>query len=67
MIRDLDDAFARGDAAAVLALFDPQIRWQEADGGETIVALGRYTGRFRGTGQVVDAQFAYATAHSAVV
>ena len=31
IIRNIYDAFARGDAAAVLATFDPQIRWMEAE------------------------------------
>ena len=30
-IRDLYSAFARGDAAAVLAMFDPEIVWNEAE------------------------------------
>jgi ketosteroid isomerase-like protein len=30
-IRSLYDAFARGDAATVLAAFDPQIHWREAE------------------------------------
>jgi uncharacterized protein len=31
MIRDLYAAFARGDAATVLAMFDPEIVWNEAE------------------------------------
>ncbi len=31
MIRDLYEAFAKGDAKAVLAAFDPKIEWREAE------------------------------------
>ncbi len=30
-VQDIYDAFARGDIPAVLAAFDPQIEWREAD------------------------------------
>ena len=99
LIQELYDAFARGDAGAVLAGFHPEIRWLEAehvgyddrnpyhgpgqvgegvfgrimaewDGfrvgphqlvaeGDVVVALGRYTGRYRATGRILDAQFVH--------
>lgn len=99
LIRSVYEAFARGDAGTVLAAFDPQIEWNEAegfryadrnpyvgpaqvaegvfgrllaewdgfsvvperyiDGGETVVATGRYRGVFRATGRRLDAQFAH--------
>jgi uncharacterized protein len=31
IVRGIYDSFARGDAAAVLGAFDPQIRWMEAE------------------------------------
>lgn len=31
VVRSLYDAFARGDGATVLGMFDPQIRWMEAE------------------------------------
>ncbi|HEX6177449.1 MAG TPA: nuclear transport factor 2 family protein [Thermoanaerobaculia bacterium] len=98
-IQSLYDSFARGDAAAVLAAFDPDIVWREAegyryadrnpyrgpqaiaegvfgrlmsewsdfrvtpqriiDGGDVVVALGRYSGASRATGKPIDAQFAH--------
>jgi uncharacterized protein len=98
-ILDLYAAFARGDAASVLAMFDPGIVWNEAESipyadrnpyvgpqqvaegvfgriladfdgfsvnvdkivheGDTVVALGRYRGRHRSTGQGLDAQFVH--------
>ena len=98
-IRDLYSAFARGDAATVLAMFDPEIIWNEAENipyadrnpyvgpqqvaegvfgrimtdfdgftvnpdkivheGDTVVALGRYRGTHRSTGEGLDAQFAH--------
>ena len=99
IIRDLYSAFARGDAAAVLGLFDANIVWNEAENipyadrnpyvgpqqvaegvfarvltdfdgftvnpdkiihdGNTVVALGRYRGLHRITGQQLDAQFVH--------
>lgn len=99
LIHDLYEAFARGDAGAVLAGFHPEIRWLEAEHvgyddrnpyhgpqqvgegvfgrigaewegfsvnpqqliaeGDTVVALGRYTGRYRATGRSLDAQFVH--------
>lgn len=32
MMRELYDAFGRGDVPAVLGAFDPQIEWNEAEG-----------------------------------
>jgi ketosteroid isomerase-like protein len=32
LARDMYDAFARGDMAAVLGAFDPNIEWREAEG-----------------------------------
>jgi ketosteroid isomerase-like protein len=32
VIQQVYDAFARGDVAAVLGAFDPQIHWREAEG-----------------------------------
>jgi ketosteroid isomerase-like protein len=32
IVKQLYDAFARGDVPAVLGAFDPNIRWQEAEG-----------------------------------
>ncbi len=32
IVRGVYDAFARGDVAAVLGVFDPKIEWREADG-----------------------------------
>lgn len=32
LVKGLYDAFARGDAAAVLGAFDPGIEWREAEG-----------------------------------
>lgn len=98
-IRDLYAAFGRGEAGAVLAMFHPEIVWNEAEGipyadrnpyvgaqqvaegvfgriltdfegftvnpdkivheGDTVVALGRYRGVHRSTGQGLDAQFAH--------
>ena len=98
-MRGLYDAFGRGDVPTVLASFDPNIVWMEAeninyadrnpyrgpqavtegifmrigqdwnnfkvtvdqivDGGDTVVALGRYTGTNKATGQPLDAQFAH--------
>lgn len=31
IVKEIYESFARGDVAAVLAVFDPQIHWQEAD------------------------------------
>ncbi len=92
-IQDLYGAFARGDIPAVLGLFDPQIRWTEAEGfpyggtyvgpeavlegvfmklgtewdgfaavpaqlvaeGDTVVALGTYSGTYKATGKSFSA------------
>ena len=99
LIQSLYEAFGRGDAGTVLAAFDPQIVWREADNflyadrnpyigpqqvaegvfgrlmtefegfmvtpekivadGDTVIAVGRYSGTFRATGRKVDAQFAH--------
>lgn len=99
IVRGLYEAFGKGDVGAVLAAFDDQIQWLEAegftyaegnpyvgpaavatgvfqrivndvenftvapasyvDGGDTVVAEGRYTGRVKATGVPVDAQFAH--------
>jgi uncharacterized protein len=32
LVKQLYDAFARGDVPTVLAMFDPQIAWREAEG-----------------------------------
>jgi ketosteroid isomerase-like protein len=32
MVRDVYEAFGRGDVAAVLGAFDPKIEWREAEG-----------------------------------
>jgi len=98
-IKSLYDAFARGDVPAVLAAFDPQIEWNEADGvryadrnpyrgplavaegvfgriiaevdqfaavpaafidgGDRVVVEGRYKGKAKATGVLLDAQFAH--------
>ena len=53
IIRDAYDAFARGDVPAVLAVFDEQIEWHEAEGNPW------HPGRpFIGPQQVVDGVFA---------
>jgi uncharacterized protein len=99
VVRGAYDAFARGDAPAVLGVFDQGIVWNEAenfyladrnpyvgpqavaegvfgriladfddfsaqpteiiDGGDTVVALGRYGGTYRATGRPVNAQFVH--------
>jgi uncharacterized protein len=99
-IRNVYDAFARGDAASVLGALDASVRWTEADnfpyadrnpyigpqqvgegvfgrlmsewdgftihiesivdGGDTVVALGRYRATHKASGQPIDAQFAHA-------
>jgi ketosteroid isomerase-like protein len=99
VVRNVYEAFARGDVAAAFKDFHPQIEWREAegfsyadgnpyigpdrvlqgvfarlgtdfddfkvmphefvDGGNTVVALGRYQGRVRATGKFVDARFAH--------
>lgn len=98
-IRGLYEAFARGDVAGVMALFDPAIEWNEAehfpyadrnpyfgsdailhgvfarlasewdgfsavpdqiiDGGDHVVACGRYRARHKAEGYDVNAQFAH--------
>lgn len=98
-VKNLYEAFGRGDVAAVLGAMDEKIEWMEAEGfiyaagnpyvgpavvasgvfqrimtdadnfavspstfigdGDTVVALGRYSGRMRATGIAVDAQFAH--------
>jgi ketosteroid isomerase-like protein len=99
LIKSMYAAFARGDVPAVLALFDPQIEWNEADGvryadrnpyrgpmavaegvfgrivsevdqfaavpasfidgGDRVVVEGRYQGKVKATGAVLNAQFAH--------
>lgn len=100
LIESLYDAFARGDAGAVLGAMAPDVDWNEAENspyadqnpytgpdrvgegvfgrimadfegfsvrperyvadGDTVVAMGRYTGTHAGTGRPLDAQFAHA-------
>lgn len=99
LIRELYAAFGKGDVPTVLAAFDPNIRWVEAenspladqnpyigpqtvlegvfmrlgsevdgftvtpslftDGGDTVLVEGRYTGKVKSTGTLLDAQFAH--------
>ncbi|MBA3974309.1 MAG: DUF4440 domain-containing protein [Candidatus Solibacter sp.] len=99
LIRGLYEAFARGDAPAILGAMDPNIVWNEAenfpysdrnpyvgpmavaegvfgrigtewdqfqavpdeilDAGDTVVALGRYSGTYKATGKKMNAQFAH--------
>lgn len=97
IIRGLYDAFDRGDVEAVLAGFDPDIRWTEAEGfpyggtytgpeavleevftklatewdgfvavpeefvaeGDTVVAMGQYSGTYRQTGKTFRAPFVH--------
>lgn len=99
VVKALYDAFGKGDVAAVLGAFDPEIQWREAEnflyadgnpytgpqavaegvfqrivsdverlevlperfveGGDTVVAEGRYRGTMKTTGTPVDAQFAH--------
>lgn len=99
LMKSLYDAFARGDAAAVLGGMDPGIVWNEAenfpyadrnpyvgpmavaegvfgriaaewddfrvvpeellDAGDTVVALGRYSGTYKATGKSINAQFVH--------
>ncbi len=99
LIRGLYAAFGKGDVPTVLAAFDPNIRWVEAenspladqnpyigpqtvlegvfmrlgsevdgftvtpslftDGGDTVLVEGRYAGKVKSTGIVLDAQFAH--------
>lgn len=99
LIESLYDAFARGDAGAVLDAMTPDVDWNEAEGspyadgnpytgpqavgegvfgrlvadyegftvtperyvadGDTVVALGRYTGTRNGNGRALDAPFAH--------
>ncbi len=99
LMKSLYDAFARGDAAAVLGGMDPGIVWNEAenfpyadrnpyvgpvavaggvfgriaaewddfrvvpeellDAGDTVVALGRYSGTYKSTGKSINAQFVH--------
>ena len=98
-VRQLYDAFARGDVPAVLGALDPEIQWKEAEGflyaegnpyvGPTAIlhgvlgriagewddfqvqpqeilattdgalAMGRYSGTYKGTGRRIDAEFAH--------
>jgi uncharacterized protein len=98
-VRNIYEAFGRGDVPAVLGAFDPAIEWREAEGflyadgnpyvgpgavasgvfqrivtdvagftlalervtegGDTVVAEGRYRGTMNATGKAVDAQFAH--------
>jgi hypothetical protein len=52
VVRNLYDAFARGDAGAVLAAFDPAIEWNEAESF-------RYADRnpYRGPGAIGEGVF----------
>ena len=99
IVKNLYEAFARGDVPTVLGFFDPQIEWNEADnvryadrnpyrgpmavaegvfgrliadvdqfaavpanfidGGDRVVVEGRYKGKVKTTGAVLDAQFAH--------
>ena len=99
IVNGLYDAFRKGDAAAVLGAFDPQIQWREAENflyadrnpyvgpqavaegvfqrigsdvenfaiisenvveaADTVVVEGRYRGKMKATGTLVDAQFAH--------
>ena len=99
LIQSLYDSFGRGDVPTVLAAFDPEIVWMEAentryadrnpyrgpqavlegvfmrlggdwndfrlhvdeivDGGDAVVALGRYSGTNKATGQALNSQFAH--------
>ena len=96
-IKDLYDAFGRGDVAAVLGAMSPDISWTEAegfmyggkyhgpesvlhnvfmklatewegfsvhlsdivDGGDKVVGLGNYSGKYLKTGKSVTVQFAH--------
>jgi ketosteroid isomerase-like protein len=98
IIRRLYDAFANGDIPAVLAAFDENISWKEAEGfmyggtytgpnavlenvfmkfgtewegfsvvpdqivngGDVVVGLGTYSGKFLKTGKSVTVPFAHA-------
>ena len=99
LVRGIYDAFARGDAGAVLGTLSPNVRWMEAehfpyadgnpyvgpqrvaegvfgrlmrewdgfaiqleriiDGGDTVIAQGRYRATYKASGQPVDAQFVH--------
>ena len=99
VVKGIDEAFGKGDVAAVLGAFDASIEWREADnllyadgnpyigpqavaqgvfqrvvtdadgfnlaieniidGGDTVVAQGRYRGTMKKTGTPIDAQFAH--------
>lgn len=97
LIRNLYEAFGRGDIPAVLGAMDENMRWEEAegfpyggtyqgpeavlngvfmklgtewegfqavpdeliDGGDTIVALGHYSGTYNETGKSMRAPFAH--------
>lgn len=99
IVKALYDAFGKGDVAAVLGAFNPEIHWSQAEnflyadgnpytgpqavaegvfqrivsdvenfsvrperyveGGDTVVAEGRYRGTMKTTGTPVDAQFAH--------
>lgn len=43
LVKDLYDAFSRADVPAVLAAFDPQIHWMEAESGP-LAARNPYLG-----------------------
>lgn len=99
LVRNLYDAFAKGDGPAILGAMSAGIVWNEAenfpyadknpyvgpmaiaegvfgriaaewdgftvsvheihDAGDTIVATGRYSGKYKTTGKSIDAQFAH--------
>lgn len=97
VMKELYDAFGRGDVATVLGAFDEKIEWTSAegavypgtfvggdavlanvfarigaewdgfrvepfeyiDGGDQVVALGRYSGSYKATGRSMNAAFAH--------
>lgn len=99
MLRSLYEAFGRGDVPAVMAMFDQNLVWEEAessryadgnpyrgpqavatgvfqrlggewnafrvtpqefiDGGDRVVVLGRYDGRYKASGAPLNAQFVH--------
>ncbi len=98
LIKDLYEAFAKGDVPSVLGAFDENISWTEAegfmyggtyigpnavlenvfmklgtewegfsavpeqivDGGDNVIGLGNYSGKFLKTGKSVTVPFAHA-------
>ena len=99
-LKDLYDAFGRGEIPAVLGSMSPQIRWHQAEGNpyrpsgeawvgpdavlnnlfmklggewdgftvrpkifhgapDSVVVEGRYTGKYKPTGESIDAQFCH--------